>query len=121
MLYGLGAAGANLYAARLASFAVAVTVTWALNRSWTFGQRGPAGARRSYVSYAVVQVTGALTNFLVYAVVLRLLAPTPANAVLALACGAGFGLVVNFTGARLVFAGPAPPRPAPPRLGGTSP
>jgi peptidoglycan/LPS O-acetylase OafA/YrhL/putative flippase GtrA len=115
LLYALVALGANPYGARVASFAAAVTVTWALNRSWTFEQRRRAGAGRSYVGYAVVQVTGALANFLIYTGVLHFLAPTPGNAVLALACGAVVGLAVNFTGARLVFT----PRTTPgwPRVG----
>lgn len=104
LLYGLVAWTLDPYVARVLSFAVALTVTWALNRSWTFGQRGRAGAGRSYIGYLVVQIGGALTNFVVYASVLGLLEPTPAHAVLALACGSAIGLIVNFTGARVVFA-----------------
>lgn len=104
VLYALTSAGAGFYRARLASFAVALTVTWALNRHWTFGRRGRDGLARSYAGYLAVQLGGALANFLVYAGVLRLIPPTPAHAVLALACGSAVGLVVNFTGARLVFA-----------------
>lgn len=107
VLYALTSNGTDFYRARLASFAAALTVTWALNRRWTFGQRGRAGLARSYAGYLAVQLVGALANFLVYAAVLRLIPATPVNAVLALACGSAFGLVVNFTGARLVFA----PRP----------
>jgi putative flippase GtrA len=74
-----------------------------LNRAWTFGQRGQAGAALSYVGYAVVQVIGALTNFLIYVGVLSFLAPSPGYAVLALACGSTVALAVNFTGSRFVF------------------
>ena len=104
LLYALIAVGGDPYLSRLGSFAVAVTVTWALNRRWTFGRRGRAGAARSYLGYALVQLGGAAANFLVYAAVLGVLAPTPGNAVLALAAGSVAGLAVNFTGARLVFA-----------------
>lgn len=107
VLYALTAGGTDFYLARLASFAVALTVTWALNRRWTFGHRGRAGLAKSYAGYLAVQLGGAAANFLVYAGVLRLIPATPVNAVLALACGSAVGLVVNFTGARLVFA----PRP----------
>jgi putative flippase GtrA len=109
LLYALAAWGANLYGARVASFAAAVTVTWALNRSWTFGHSNRAGAGRSYVGYIVVQVIGSLANFVIYAGALNILPPTPGNAVLALACGSAVGLIVNFTGARFVFT----PRTAP--------
>ena len=104
LLYALATGGANLYVARTASFAVALTVTWVLNRTWTFEQRGRAGVGRSYLGYAAVQLLGALANFLIYAGVLSVLSPTPGNAVLALACGSAFGLVVNFMGARFVFS-----------------
>ena len=104
VLYALIAWGSNLYSARVVSFAAAVTVTWALNRSWTFEQRGRGGAGRSYVGYALVQVAGASVNFLIYISVLEFLSPTPDNAILALAFGSAVGLVVNFIGARFVFA-----------------
>lgn len=112
LLYALIATGAGPYVARVASFAAALTITWGLNRAWTFETRGRAGAGRSYLGYLAVQLVGALTNFVVYAGALRLIAPTPVNAVLALACGSAVGLIVNFTGARFVFtrlstAGPA--------------
>lgn len=103
LLYALITWGTDPYYARAISFAVALTVTWAFNRGWTFGHRGRAGAGRSYLGYLLVQLAGALTNFLVYAGVLGLLEPSPANAVLALACGSALGLIVNFTGARFVF------------------
>jgi len=112
LLYVLASWGADPYASRLISFAVALTVTWALNRAWTFEVRGRAAAGKSYLGYALVQLLGALTNFVVYAGVLSLIGPTPAKAVLALAFGSAVGLAVNFTGARFVFtrvaaAGPA--------------
>ncbi len=103
LLYMLIAWDTNPYSARAISFAIAVTVTWSSFGTWTFEQRGQAGVARSYVGYAVVQVSGALANFLIYVGALEFLAPTPANAVLALACGSAIGLIVNFTGARLVF------------------
>ena len=106
LLYMLVAEGANPYWARALSFAVAVTVTWRLHRVWTFRTRATAGARREYFGYFAVQILGALTNYACYATVLGFLAPTPANALVALAAGAGFGLIVNFAGARwLVFKG----------------
>jgi putative flippase GtrA len=103
LLYLLVAEGVNPHYARLVSFTVALTVTWALNRAWTFQARGTVGAGRSYVGYLLVQLAGLLTNYLFYALVLYFLEPTPGNAVLGLAVGSFFGLLVNFTGARMVF------------------
>jgi putative flippase GtrA len=104
LLYLLTSKGADPYYARVASFAAALTATWGLNRVWTFQLRGAAGVGRSYVGYLLVQLMGALTNYLVYAGVLQVIAPTPGHAVFALACGSALGLAVNFTGARMVFA-----------------
>ncbi len=97
-------AGANPWAARLVSFPAAVLVTWWLNRVWTFQSR-EASPGREASTYFLVQIVGALTNFAVYSAVLAVIAPTAANAVLALAAGSAVGLVVNFAGAKLlVFA-----------------
>ena len=102
LLYLMVARGMPPHPARLLSFAAALTTTWALNRAWTFQAQGAAG--RSYLGYLLVQLFGLAVNYLFFAATIWLLEPTPANAVLGLAIGSAFGLVVNFAGARLVFA-----------------
>ena len=58
-----------------------------------------------------VQITGAFSNYVVYAVVLVLLGHTPENAQVALAIGSLVGMVMNFTGARhLAFSTAARPK-----------
>jgi putative flippase GtrA len=108
------AGGVDLYLARLISFPLAVTVTWYLNRVWSF--RGSATARpaREYAGYVAVQTVGAAVNFAVYVLSLRLLfAEQPDRAVPALALGSAVGLILNYLGARwLVFVGRALPGPA---------
>lgn len=104
LLYVLIMLGGDPYWARLCSFAVAVTVTWRLHRVWTFRTRAIPGMEREYLSYFGVQILGALTNYACYAAILGSIAPTAANALLALAVGAVLGLFVNYAGARwLVF------------------
>lgn len=106
----LVADGCSLYSARLVSFPVAVTVTWYLNRTWTFRAMATDYPVREYVIYVAVQVTAALANFLVYAGLLRwVLGETLVMAVPALSIGAVVGLLINYLGARgLVFVGNVP-------------
>ena len=84
---------------RLFSFALAVSVTWALNRAWTFGRTGRR-PRTEYAAYVSVQTVGVAINYAVYALVLSMLSPSPSHAVFALACGSAVALVGNFVGAR---------------------
>lgn len=92
-------AGMDPFSARLISFAWAVTVTWWLNRRFTFRElrAESGGQRREYLRYIGVQVLGALANLTVYT---GLLVGVPALAgwpVAALALGAVAGLAVNYT------------------------
>jgi putative flippase GtrA len=107
------AADTGLYSARLVSFPMAVTVTWYLNRIWTFREGATDRPTREYVSYVAVQVVAALASFLLYAALLRwVLGERAQMAVPALAIGAVVGLVINYLGARvLVFVGGKPPTP----------
>lgn len=88
---------------RLVTFPVAVTVTWWLNRSWTFADR-PSGASTSqeYGLYVAVQVVGAAVNYLAYSAVLLRYGTSPELAMLGMVVGSACGLFVNFAGARLV-------------------
>ena len=100
-LFGIGP-----YSARLGSFTAAVTATWWLNRRHTFRELGRYSAGKEYRRYIGVQIIGALTNLGVYAAVLTLIPWFARYPVLALAVGAGPGLVVNYTlGRLLVFPG----------------
>ena len=101
------ASGSGLYTARLVSFPAAVTVTWYLNRIWTFRGNATDRPAREYFTYLAVQGVAALANFLVYAALLRwLLGERAEMAVPALAIGSAAGLVINYLGARtIVFVG----------------
>jgi putative flippase GtrA len=86
--------------ARCFSFPSAVIATWWLNRVWTFAAAHKGPATRQITAYFLVQLVGALTNLMVYAAILTIIAPTPVNAFGAFALGSVAGLFVNFTGAR---------------------
>lgn len=93
-------AGYGLYEARVLSFAIAVTVTWGLNRHFTFRQQASRGRTREYGRYFMVQGTGALMNLGVYAAMLIAWPALAAWPVLPLAVGSGAAMVFNFVGAR---------------------
>ncbi|KZY40429.1 hypothetical protein A3731_12790 [Roseovarius sp. HI0049] len=98
-LYALVKMGGAPLLMRLFSFALAVTVTWALNRVWTFAKTART-PRQEYAAYVSVQAVGVAINYAVYALVLSVLTPSAAHAVLALACGSAVALMGNFIGAR---------------------
>jgi putative flippase GtrA len=101
LLYLLVTKQFDPYFARAITFPVAVSVTWYLNRHWSFGIRGSVpGKRRDYQRYLLVQIAGAAANYLVYALLLIYLSHTPANALGALAIGSLVGLAVSYTGSR---------------------
>ena len=100
-----GLAGGGPYIGRVASFALAVTATWLLNRRWVFPDRAASGGKGTeYGRYFTVQSIGALINLALYAGLIESLAMMAAYPVLALSIGAAVALGFNFLGARyLVF------------------
>ncbi|MFP4247196.1 MAG: GtrA family protein [Halochromatium sp.] len=99
--------GWGVYESRWLSFALAVTVTWGLNRRFTFAQRAARNRSREYGRYVAVQGLGALINLGVYAVVLMVWPVLEAWPVLPLAAGSGVAMVFNFVGARYFAYVPA--------------
>jgi len=94
------------YSARGISFAIAVTVTWYLNRRFVFSA-GRTGNRRSeYTRYLGVQGTGMAINFLVYSLCIATNETMDTWPVLALAVGSAVALLFNYAGSRIfVFTG----------------
>jgi len=102
LLWVLLSAGVDPFLGRAVSFPVAVLVTWLLNRIWTFSSASRLGLGRQLYRYLAVQIAGALVNYAIYALVLIFIVQTPTNALFALMIGAIFGLVINFTGAKMI-------------------
>ena len=94
------------YGGRVVSFLAAATVTWALNRIYTFAERrSGASIAREYLRYLLTMLAGALVNYLAYALTLHSL-EGPLAPALGVAFGSIAGLMVNFLTARyLVFRG----------------
>lgn len=90
------------YLPRLISFPIALSVTWYLNRIWTFSETGAGATRgRQYSRYAVVQVLGNLINLAVYALALRIGPAWFGDFVIApLAFASGVAMVWNYLGSK---------------------
>ena len=94
------------YSARGISFAVAVTVTWYLNRRFVFSAGQTTNRKQEYTRYLAVQGTGMAINFLVYSVCIATNELMDTWPVLALAVGSAVALIFNYAGARIfVFIG----------------
>lgn len=93
--------GLDPYLARVLSFAVAVSATYALNRAWSFRARASARRGREYVRYVAVQLVGVAINFACFAICIEAVALFAAWPVLALAVGSGVAMAWNYAGARL--------------------
>lgn len=92
------------YSARGLSFGLAVTVTFALNRLWTFRHRRISSKTAAYARYFLVQGTGALINLAVFYLCLSLVPFLQAWPIVALAIGSAVALLFTFNASRhLVF------------------
>jgi putative flippase GtrA len=101
LFHGLGI---GHYNARLISFAVAVTVTWGLNRSWTFRDRRGGSVPREFGLYLLAQSGGAAINLAVYTLCVATVATMAAVPAVAVAVGSLAGMFFNYLSARhLVF------------------
>ena len=103
LVYGLSF---SHYSARAVSFGTAVTVTWYLNRRWTFSSTNAAA--REYRGYVLTQLVGAIINLGTYAAIIELSPALARWPVLPLAAGAALALAFNYTTARYVFRRGAP-------------
>lgn len=95
------------YVGRMLSFLAAATVTWGLNRRFTFRsgepQTSPARPWRQYLHYLLTMLGGGAVNYLVYAATLHFVDGRFAP-VVGVAMGSLVGLSLNFLAARhLVF------------------
>jgi putative flippase GtrA len=92
------ALGLGPWLGRLVSFLMAATVTYTLNRAWTFRQRtgGGGASAGQWARFVVVNLGGFAANYGTYAVLLATSATVAAWPVLGVAAGSIAGLGVNF-------------------------
>ena len=105
VVYGLrGTFG--LYGAGAASYLVAASWTWWLNRIWTFRGRGDGTLRRQWATYMLANLSGLVLNRGAYILLVATSATVREHPVIAVAAGAVAGMFANFAAAhRLVFRG----------------
>lgn len=93
------------YLARIPAFLAAATLTWALNRTWTFSDARRRRAVGQWARWIGAMVLGALVNYGTYAALITVWAVAGQWPVLGVAAGSLAGLLVNYTLARrFVFA-----------------
>lgn len=90
-------AGVGEALARVLGFLVAATVTWWLNRSFTFRTGGGAS---NWLRYVLVTSGGAVINIACYLGVVRLLGTGPAHLVTGVAVGSIVALGFNYWASR---------------------
>ncbi len=102
-VYGLRAM-MGLYAAGIAAYMVAATVTWAANRHWTFRDAHKAPAHRQWVQFLSVNLIGFIVNRGVYSALIWRTQICETYPIIAIAAGALAGMILNYRLSRsLVF------------------
>lgn len=95
--------GMDPYLARVFSFLAAATVTWWLNRHYTFEARR-APSRAEWARYLLLMLLGAAINYGAYALAITFWDVARARLWIGVAIGSVAGLAVNFATSRALFA-----------------
>lgn len=95
VLYAGLAAGLGYYGGRIVSYLCAATVTWALNRRFTFKTTATA-SKREWGKFVLLNLSGFAVNYGTYAACLEAHPLFTSYPVLAVAVGSVAGLFVNF-------------------------
>lgn len=92
----------NLILSRSISFAIAVLITWYLNRTKVFVSEVDAALNKGVECgrYLAVQIVGSLINLFVFMLIISVYPFMKTIPMIPLFVGAFFGLIINFTGAR---------------------
>ena len=94
----------GLYGAGVLSSVAAATVTWALNRAWTFRGRGTGRAHRQWALFLVANLGGFVLNRGTYALLITYVTICAEHPVLAVLAGVAVAMFLNFHLSRkLVF------------------
>lgn len=100
----VGLLGKDPYGSRVISFLTAATVTWLLNRRYTFSTDEDARLHREWARYIAINAFGGGLNYLVYALCISQFALVLHYLFLGVAAGSAVGLLVNYTASKyLVF------------------
>ena len=92
----------GLYVTGFIAWIAAATLTWILNRSWTFRAPRVSGLHREWARFLGANSIGFLLYYSVYAALVTSCARCATQPVIAVLAGAAVGLVANFTLSRQV-------------------
>ena len=86
------------FVGRIISYVIAATVTWTLNRSYTFKIAGRgAQLHHEWIIYVLTNGVGAIVNYFVYVLFVLYFDLSDAQLVIGVAAGSIAGLAFNFT------------------------
>lgn len=94
--------GAGPLVAQTIAFTVAVTVTWFINRHWTFAECASKKWLHEWTRYVTANSVGAVVNNGVYAGLVLTISIFSNDPMLAVAAGSLAGMIFNFSLSRLV-------------------
>jgi putative flippase GtrA len=86
----------DLYSAGVVSYVFAATVTWSLNRAWTFRGRGTGPAHRQWLLFLLANLGGFVLNRGTYAVLVTFVPICAQEPVLAVLAGVAVAMFLNF-------------------------
>ncbi len=90
------------YVAGLVSYAIVVTINWALNRAWTYRDHAHDAPHRQWARFFVANSLGFVLNRGTYSALVATVPACRAHLVLPVAAGAIAGMFMNFTLTRRV-------------------
>jgi putative flippase GtrA len=91
----------GLVVSRLVSAGVAITITWLMNRVFTFQTSRDPFPGLEYLRYVLVQMAGLILNIGCYLILVLRVDYFEANPLLALFAGASLAIVSNFLGSKI--------------------
>jgi putative flippase GtrA len=92
----------GLYGAGAAAYGVAATVTWLLNRLWTFRGQGSGPAHQQWARFLFVNLGGFILNRGTYAILVTFVPLCAEQPVYAVGAGAVAGMFLNFSLSRTI-------------------
>ena len=94
--------GLNPIVAQVIAFSAAVTVTWLINRHWTFAEYASDKWLHEWTRYVAANSLGAAVNNAVYAILVLTVITFSKTPVLAVAAGSIAGTVFNFASSKFI-------------------
>ena len=88
--------GSGLYLSRVFSYLAAATVTWWLNRNFTFSRHKHANGSAEWMRFLFFNLGGGLVNYGVYSAMVTAYPLVAEHPVLGVAAGSLAGMVINY-------------------------